>query len=364
MPKEVRQAVDRLRRAEDVQHIALMPDVHLAGTVCIGTVLATNRVIYPQAVGADIGCGIAAVGFDCEASVLADERTARAVLTGLHEVVPVMRHRSRSTARPLPAALAEMQLSHPRLVSTAQHEGLIELGTLGRGNHFLELQADDDDRLWLMVHSGSRAMGQIITEWHMKSAKKTGGGLFYLEADSPEGKAYLGDVAWARAYADTNRRLIIDAVGQVLAKVLRARTVEDSLIHGDHNHVQQEEHFGVRLWIHRKGANPAAEGQPGIIPGSMGTRSLHVAGRGCSLSLCSSSHGAGRVMTRQEARQTIPVKRLMQELEGVWFDERVAASLREEAPSAYKDIDAVMRAQKELVRVVRRLRPVLCYKGV
>lgn len=362
--QEVRLAVSRLARAEDVCRIAMMPDVHLAAGVCVGTVLATNRLIYPAAVGSDIGCGMAAVVFGAEADVLASDEAARTVLAGLNDVVPVLRHHGRRGAASLPETLLTNRLSVPLLGSKARREGCIEFGTLGRGNHFLEFQADEDGRLWLMVHSGSRAMGQAITNWHARRATRTAGGLSYLDADDAAGQAYLADVAWARSYADLNRRRMIEMVGDLVDRLLGVKMDPDSLITCDHDHVQREEHDGLALWVHRKGANSAAEGKPGIIPGSMGTASFHVTGRGCAAALRSSSHGAGRRMARHEARRRVSTRQLLRDLDGVSFDERFAERLREEAPSAYKDIEVVMRAQRELVRVQRRLRPVLVYKGV
>jgi tRNA-splicing ligase RtcB len=250
------------------------------------------------------------------------------------------------------------------LQAKARREGCIEFGTLGRGNHFLEFQADEDGQLWLLVHSGSRAMGKAVTNWHARRATKTAGGLQHLDADDPVGQAYLADVAWARRYADLSRRRMIDAAADLLDRLLGVKMDPDSLITCDHDHVQREEHEGQVLWVHRKGANSASEGEPGIIPGSMGTSSFHVTGRGCAAALRSSSHGAGRRMARHEARRRVSAKQLLRDLDGVSFDKRFVERLREEAPSAYKDIEAVLRAQSELVRIGRRLRPVLVYKGV
>lgn len=361
---DVKLALQRIERADDVRRVAVMPDVHLAGAVCIGTVVGTRRLVYPQAVGADIGCGMAAVAFDCDVSLLARESRARQVLVTLRETVPVMRHRSRQSAPPLPESLLTAgSLSSAKLVSAAQREGQVEFGTLGRGNHFLEFQGDEDQRLWLMVHSGSRVMGQLITESHLQYATKGKGGLVHLDAGAPMGRAYLSDVSWALRYADASRRAMVDAVTRTMHRLFKADAVSASLLCCDHNHVRREEHFGEAYWIHRKGAISAMDGEPGIIPGSMGTRSYHVVGRGCADALSSSSHGAGRAMSREQARRRLSVKQVYRELEGIWFDERLAAGLREETPSAYKDIDAIMRAQKKLTRIVRRLHPVLCYKG-
>lgn len=358
---DVAAALRRLADADDVARIAVMPDVHLAEDVCIGTVVATRAVLYPAAVGGDIGCGVAALRFAAAADGLDDARRAAQVLDDLHRRVPALRHRARD-APPLPPELGP--LSHPRLDAAARELGRLELGTLGRGNHFLELQADDAGALWVMIHSGSRAMGQAIRDHHLRDATARGGGLRGLDADSSAGAAYLADLAWALAYADHNRRAIAASVEAILGARLGITAAPASWCSCHHNHVRRERHDGEPLWVHRKGAIPAALDEPGLIPGSMGTASYHVAGRGVAAALASSSHGAGRRFSRTEARRRISAREVVAQLGAVWFDHRLADALRDEAPTAYKPIDAVMRAQSELTRVVRRVRPRLSYKGV
>jgi len=358
---DVAAALRRLADADDVARIAVMPDVHLAEDVCIGTVVATRSVVYPAAVGGDIGCGVAALRFAADAAVLDDPRTAAVILDDLRRGVPALRHPVRE-APPLPAALGP--LSHPQLTAAARDLGRLELGTLGRGNHFVELQVDDTGALWLMVHSGSRAMGQAIRDHHLRSATARGGGLRGLDADHPHGAAYLADLAWALAFADLNRRAIADRVAAILARRLGIAAEPDTWCSCHHNHVRRERHAGELLWVHRKGAIAAARDEPGAIPGSMGTASYHVAGRGVAAALASSSHGAGRRFSRTEARRRISARAVVAQLGPVWFDHRIADALRDEAPAAYKNLDAVMRAQSELTRIVRRVRPRLSYKGV
>ena len=358
LPKDVRTALERLQRAPDVRRVAIMPDVHLAAKVCVGCVIATSELLYPEAVGGDIGCGMAAIRLECPAECLADPGVAGAVLADLYDAVPLNRQR-----RPVDLPEALGRPTDAQLIRAAERDGRVQLGTLGRGNHFLEFQADEAGGLWLMVHSGSRAMGQAITERHLAAADRVSGGLRALEAASPRGQTYLADVGWAMNYARESRRAMIQAATAVVRKRLGACSVADSFIECDHNHVRRERHFGQEYWVHRKGANSAHAGEPGLIPGSMGTCSYHVAGRGCPEALCSSSHGAGRAMSRDQARRTIHVRDLERQLRGVLFDRRRAGELCEEAPEAYKDIKAVMRAQHALTAVVRVLRPVLCYKG-
>jgi tRNA-splicing ligase RtcB len=358
---EVRASLERLAAADDVVRLAVMPDVHLATDVCVGVVLATRERLYPQAVGGDIGCGMAAVAFDAEAAAIDNEQAAARMLAGLYARVPTNRHSTR-TQPDWPAELAAATLSDPRLDKLKQRDGRVQLGTLGRGNHFVELQRDADDRLWLMVHSGSRGAGQGITSFHLDRA--AGEGRFPgLNVNDPQGAAYLHDAAWAERYAFANRRALLQAVAALLQAEFSIACDWSTLIHESHNHVRRESHFGESLLVHRKGAQPAAEGQPGIIPGSMGTVSFHVRGRGCAAALHSSSHGAGRTLSRTEARQRISRRQLQRELEGVWFDHRRSDTIREEAPGAYRDIRRVLRAQRDLTRIERELRPVLCYQG-
>ena len=359
---DVEAAIRRLAHSDDVRHVAVMPDVHLAADVCVGMVVATANSVYPNAVGGDIGCGVAAIAFDGEAALLDNERDAAAILAGLYRQIPLIRH-SRKGGPRLPAALDAASLSSPRLDGLKQSEGSLQIGTLGRGNHFIELQADETGRLWLMVHSGSRGMGQAIRDHHLGQCSVGRNGLRFLSADSPAGRAYLQDLTWALDYAELSRSAMVQAVRDVVEGVLGTVADEASYVSCNHNHVRRETHFGEPLWVHRKGAMSAAEGERCLIPGSMGTHSFHVEGRGCEEALSSSAHGAGRRLSRTEARRSLSAKEVTRELRGVWFDHRLAPRLREEAPSAYKDIDDVLRAQHELVRIVRTLRPLLCFKG-
>lgn len=366
---EVERSQERLADSPDVCRLAVMPDVHLASEVCVGVVTATRRLIYPGAIGGDIGCGMAALAFDANAAMLADENSAARLLAGLYRRVPTMRHEAASASSQLPGALCEQSLSHPRLEKLKMRDGRVQFGTLGRGNHFLEFQADERGRLWLLVHSGSRAMGQAITSHHVAIAIRAAahasnsGRLCSLASDTEQGAAYLADLAWAREYARLNRLAMVEAAADLLASLFEINADWSSLIHSDHNHVHRETHDGEELWVHRKGALSAYDKEPGVIPGSMGSASFHVAGRGHAAALCSSSHGAGRTMSRSEAARTISVKRLQKQMHGVWFDRRQTARLRDEAPSAYKDIRAVMRAQRDLTCIVRELQPLLSYKG-
>lgn len=363
LPGDVARSIERLVQTEDVRVVAVMPDVHLSGDVCTGTVVAAKSRIYPAAVGTDIGCGMAAVRFVCDAGILADDQSAGRLLAGLYRTIPAIRHPRATLRQRLPEVLLDLSLSAPQLEKLKGRDARVEFATLGRGNHFIEFQADEAGQLWLMLHSGSRAMGQAVTNYHLRQANVSNTGLAFLEAETDAGRAYLADLAWAYGYAAESRRAMVEAVCAVMAELFGVAPERDSLVSCNHNHVRLETHFGEEFWVHRKGAISASEGEAGIVPGSMGTASFHVLGRGHAEALRSSSHGAGRVMSRAEAFKSIRADDLRRQMKHVWYDHRLESKLRDEAPAAYKDIHAVMRAQRELTRIVRRLRPILSYKG-
>jgi tRNA-splicing ligase RtcB (3'-phosphate/5'-hydroxy nucleic acid ligase) len=359
---EVAEALGRLQGAPDIQRIAVMPDVHLANDICVGVVLATSHLIYPQAVGGDIGCGMLAVATSSTAERLRDPKAAGQILAGLAKAIP-SRRRNRQAVIAQSQHVDSVELSNVRLESIRRREGALEFATLGSGNHFLELQADEEDRLWLMIHSGSRALGQVIRDHHLSAAQVVDGRLRALEAESEQGAAYLHDLGWARRYAAASRRAMAMETGKVIENAIGARLDWETSITTDHNHVAQEQHGASKLWVHRKGAMALQAGELGVLPGSMGTLSFHVEGRGCDEALNSSAHGAGRAMSRSEATRKISRAELQRQMKGVWFDWRLADAIRDEAPSAYKDIRAVLKDQHDLVKVRRTLRPLLNYKG-
>jgi tRNA-splicing ligase RtcB (3'-phosphate/5'-hydroxy nucleic acid ligase) len=371
-PIEVEAQLMKLRRADDVRRIAVMPDVHLGSEACVGSVIATSRLLYPSAVGGDLGCGMAAMRFTCAAEQLADRDRAARLLHALARAVPAM---TRPRAQPVaggaqPADVAELireleatPLTTAALESFRRRTAWAQLGTLGSGNHFIELQADEQGQLWMMLHSGSRGIGQEILASHLVRAPRGATGLPFLDAERDEGRRYLADLRWGLRYAEANRRALAQRTAEIVEDVLATSRDETSYLACHHNYIEREVHEGGELWVHRKGAISARRGELGIIPGSMGSPSYHVEGRGHAAALCSSSHGAGRRMSRGEARRKISRRTLEAEMKSVWFDHRHAEQLRDEAPSAYKDIGAVMRAQRELTRIVRRLHPLLSYKG-
>ncbi len=356
--RDVARALDRLAATDDVVHVAVMPDVHLAEDVCVGCVAATTQTLYPEAVGGDLGCGMAAVRFDAPGGL--DRSRAAALLVRLSDIVPANRHPTQDAH--LPDEL-DRALSAPALDKLRRGIARVQFATLGRGNHFVELQrAEDDGALWLMLHSGSRGIGQAIRDHHV-ARTGDGPGLRGIAADSADGRAYLDDLAWALAYAAASRRRMAERVADAIAELVGAAADWSTYRDVHHNHVRREDHGGRALWVHRKGAIAAALDEPGVIPGSMGSASYHVRGRGEPTSLCSSSHGAGRAMSRGEARRRITATALVAQASGVYFDHRLAHDLRDEAPAAYKDIGRVMRAQKALTRIERTLHPVLCFKA-
>ncbi len=246
-------------------------------------------------------------------------------------------------------------LSHPKLESLKRRNGKRQLGTIGRGNHFTELQLDEAGCLWALVHTGSRCMGPAIRDLHTGGERLRG-----LTATSAAGRDYLADAEWAVAFARANRARLIASLAAIVERVLGAVPVAESYLDCTHNSVTRES----GLWVHRKGAIPAGDMESGVIPGSMGSATFHVLGRGRADALNSCSHGAGRAMSRSEARQRLSERTVTRDMRDVWFEEAATERLLAESPSAYRDISRVMRAQRDLVKVVRRLRPLLNYRAV
>ena len=341
--------------------VAAMPDVHYGIGATVGSVIATERAIIPAAVGVDIGCGMNAVRTSLTASHLPDslvelrhdiERSVPLGAGGAHQ----------DDRKPLDYAAV------PKGIST-QNAGR-QLGTLGSGNHFIEVCLDERQDVWVMLHSGSRGIGHQIGRHFIELAKRDMEKFFISLPDRdlayfPEGSdhfdEYLHAVSWAQAYALENRRLMMAAVLKSLAHRVRPFELTTEAVNCHHNYVEREHHFGRDVWLTRKGAIRAREGELGIIPGSMGARSYIVRGRGNPESYCSCSHGAGRRMSRAEARRRISVDELKAATAGV--ECRKDESVIDEAPGAYKPIDEVLAHQADLVEVVHTLKQVLCVKG-
>jgi tRNA-splicing ligase RtcB len=359
LPVKVQENLDRLAGSDDVRRVVVLPDVHLGRLVNNGCVAATVDLIYPQAVGSDLGCGYSAIGFSGSGTMLREERHAQALLRAIYQRVPAFKQSQPLT---LPDRLLQPGLSHDALARASRREGAYQLGTLGTGNHFLEFQQDDAGALWLMVHSGSRALGQIISQHHLAAATPAATGLKYLAAHTPAGQACLNDLQWAVEYAKLNRLAILARMVEAVAELFGVQANEDSYLDSPHNYVRRETIADEQLFVHRKSANSARMEETSLIAGTMGTPSFVVQGLGAEASLCSCAHGAGRVMSRTEARQRIRATDLKRQLGEVQHDPLRLEELRDEAPAAYRDLREVLRAQRELARQQARLTPLLNFK--
>jgi tRNA-splicing ligase RtcB (3'-phosphate/5'-hydroxy nucleic acid ligase) len=344
-----------------VEHVAAMPDVHVAQGVAVGTVFATERTVVPGALGGDLGCGVSARRFAFPAASLGRGELER-LLAALARRVPVGDAIHRGAGLPLPPELQAASLSTHRLQKDWERLAPRHLATLGGGNHFLELDREAGGDLWLLIHSGSRGIGGAIASHHLRVAATRGeGSLPGLRTDTPEGAACLVDIEWACRFARANRDALAARAVEVLAEALGCEPEPGVDVH--HNHVAEETHLGRVLLIHRKGAVGLAPGQTGIIPGSMGTASYLVEGRGEPRAFGSCSHGAGRVLTRGEARKSIRPAALEHALRRVVFDRGRVEDLVEEAPAAYRDIVEVLEDEADLVTPVLRLTPIAVLKG-
>lgn len=364
------------------KHLAVMPDVHVGKGSTIGSVIPTKGAIIPAAVGVDIGCGMMAARTSLTASDLPDH------LGGLRSAIEVAVPHGRTLGRrkrdkgawanpPEEADAAWSVLKprfdliadkHGRLANTNNHK---HLGTLGTGNHFVEVCLDQEDRVWFMLHSGSRGVGNAIGNHFIALAQREMEGrgtelpdknLAYLEEGSVYFDDYVEAVGWAQDFAKANRAVMMKRTINAARKELGiAFEAELEAVNCHHNYVERERHFGEDVLVTRKGAVNAEKGRMGIIPGSMGTRSYIVRGLGNAESFCSCSHGAGRVLSRTAAKKAVSLEEHQNAIAHV--ECRRDAAVIDETPAAYKDIDAVMAAQKDLVEIVHTLRQIVCVKG-
>lgn len=364
------------------RHLAVMPDVHLGKGSTIGSVIPTRGAIIPAAVGVDIGCGMMAARTSLVASDLPDK--LHGLRSAIERAVPHGRSSTRGGRdkgawdRPpatvdamwanLQAGFARITEKYPRLKNTNNYK---HLGTLGTGNHFIEVCVDEVQRVWFMLHSGSRGVGNAIgslfielaqSDMRQHIANLPDRDLAYFEEGSTHFDDYVEAVGWAQDYARRNRavmmRNVVAAAREVIARPFDA---EVEAVNCHHNYVQRETHFGVEVLVTRKGAVSAHKGQLGIIPGSMGAKSFIVRGLGNEEAFCSCSHGAGRSMSRNEAKRRYSIDDQIRATAHV--ECRKDKDVIDEIPMAYKDIDAVMQAQKSLVEVVHTLKQVVCVKG-
>jgi tRNA-splicing ligase RtcB len=365
----IRQAEKAARLPIVEGHVALMPDAHVGIGATVGSVIPTKNAVIPSAVGVDIGCGMVAAELDVTEDQLPD--SLEPLLGRIEQAVPAGVGRGHDrVARTAGQWLIEhrpaSELGAERTAKAAK-----QFGTLGSGNHFFELCVDERQRVWVVLHSGSRGIGNQLAQAHIAKARKLAKDLelrledpdlAYFVEGTPEFQAYIGDMLWAQDYARANRDQMMDnAMGEVFAFLGFGQ--ETQRINCHHNFTQREVHNGAELWITRKGAIKADRGDLGVIPGSMGTRTYIVRGRGNPASWLSCSHGAGRRHSRTQAKKLFTTADLAEQMAGkVWLAKR-ADSLVDEIPAAYKDIEQVMADQSDLVEVLHTLHQVLNYKG-
>lgn len=354
-------------------HLALMPDAHLGKGATVGSVIPTLGAIMPAAVGVDIGCGMVAVRTQFHVDDLPEDRSV--VRKAIARAVPLSAGgRNRSITR----EHTQERLSELR--DRADDVGFdpgsyarvwdLQLGTLGSGNHFLEVTLDEADRVWLFLHSGSRGVGNRIAQHHIGVAQQVcldagvdlpDRDLAYLTEGTAQFEAYIRQMQWAQHYALLNREEMMDRMVACLQDWVGTEVQRLEEINCHHNYTEPEEHYGELVWLSRKGAISARVGEPGLIPGSMGTASYVVAGLGNEAALMSAPHGAGRVYSRNKARKTFTIEQLREAMVGIEYED--SAAFLDEIPQAYKDIDQVMADAADLVQIRHTLRQIVNVKG-
>ena len=355
-------------------HIAIMPDSHQGYGMPIGGVLATKDIIIPNAVGVDIGCGMCAVRTsltDISTEVL------KKIMGEIREQIPVgfNKHNEEQDTILMPRSDRIMDINYDYVVRKEYSNAKKSLGTLGGGNHFIEIQKGSDGHIWIMIHSGSRNLGKQVADhynkiavdlnkkWHSVVPEEWE--LAFLPVDSEEGQAYIREMQYCVDFALANRKLMMERIKDIFQITFPFKLeLFDPIINIAHNYANKEKHLGHEVWVHRKGATLADEGTTGIIPGSQGTKSYIVRGKGNVLSFKSCSHGAGRKMGRKEAERTLNLEEEIKKLD----DQNILHGIRgiddlDEAPGAYKPIDEVMRNQVDLVEILVELSPLGVVKG-
>jgi tRNA-splicing ligase RtcB (3'-phosphate/5'-hydroxy nucleic acid ligase) len=354
-------------------HLALMPDAHLGKGATVGSVIPTLRAIIPAAVGVDIGCGMIAL----RTQFTADDVRSRGDLPLLREAI--------ERAIPLSAGVYNKSVyddqTQGRIEALERRQAAdraeaiagnwrLQLGSLGSGNHFIEVSLDEVDRVWLFLHSGSRGVGNKIAQRHIRIASDLAAkywitlpdpDLAYLAEGTDEFWSYIRELRWAQHFALLNREEMMHRVVDCVQEWIGAAVQETETVNTHHNYTVKETHFGQEVWLSRKGAIDASAGTPGLIPGSMGTRSYVVTGKGNRLALNSSPHGAGRQHSRNKARKLYSLAELEAAMEGIEW--RHTDAFLDEIPAAYKDIDVVMEDAKDLVEITHTLRQIVNVKG-
>lgn len=353
------------------KHVALMPDVHLGKGALVGSVIATKDAILPAAVGVDIGCGMCAIQTPFTANQL--EGKLKQIRQDIEAAIPVGFNENKDVAKDVLNWQGWRDFQHlHRGVQKLESKAMKQMGSLGGGNHFIEVCLDAADQVWLMLHSGSRNIGNMLAQNHINTGKdlaRLAGNklpdpdLAYFVAGTPEFESYWRDLQWAQNYARMNREVMMARFQRVVEKHLAGGKPTKPLlsVNCHHNYAEKEVHYGEEVYVTRKGAVRARETDYGIIPGSMGAKSFIVKGKGNHESYCSCSHGAGRKMSRNKAKNAFTLDDLIRQTQGV--ECRKDAGVLDEIPAAYKPIDQVMANQSDLVEVVATLKQVVCVKG-
>ena len=358
-------------------HVAAMPDVHAGIGATVGSVIATKQAVIPAAVGVDIGCGMIAARTTLTANQL-DENSLKRVYNQIARDVPVGRDQHKDGRElkhavvPFGRELRQILEAHPQLEKRFKRtqSWAQQMGTLGGGNHFIEVCLDEESRVWVMLHSGSRGIGNAIGTYFIELARRDmesqvsnlpDRDLAYFREGTEHFEEYVRAVGWAQAYAAANREAMMELVLAALRRHLPPFEVTAEAVNCHHNYVEREQHYGENVWVTRKGAIRAGKGELGIIPGSMGAKSYIVRGRGSEESFESCAHGAGRRMSRSAAQKRFTSADVAAQTAGVIC--RKDSGVVDEIPAAYKPIDEVMENQRDLVDVVHTLKQVLCVKG-
>jgi len=375
-PKAIEQATNLANLPFAFRHIALMPDTHEGYGMPIGGVLATKNVIVPNAVGVDIGCGMCALQTKIKKEDV-DEKDLKAILGRIRSTVPVgFNHQSKKQdVKYMPSVdMPEFKDLDTFIIGREYEKARSQIGTLGGGNHFLEIQVDSEGFIWIMIHSGSRNLGKQVADYYNEEAKKLNEryyssvdpklDLAFLSLEDSIGWKYVQEMQYCVDFALANRKLMMERVKEAFFDVLHEFPTDNYDINIAHNYVKIEHHFNTNVWVHRKGATAAWENTIGIIPGSQGSSSYIVKGKGNSESFKSCSHGAGRKMGRKAAQKNLNLEEEKKKLD----DKGILHSIRgvddlDEASGAYKDIDVVMEEQNDLVDILYKLEPIAVIKG-
>ena len=355
------------------KHVSLMPDVHLGKGALVGSVIATKDAVIPAAVGVDIriGCGLSAIQLPFKQNQL--EGKLKKIRSDIEAAIPVGRAQNKQVAKAVTNWQGWQDFSELHSgVQRLEDKAIKQMGSLGGGNHFIELCIDTEENVWLMLHSGSRHIGNQLAQCHISTAKELAKladnqlpdpDLAYFVLGTQEFAAYWRDLQWAQDYARFNRDIMMARFQRIVEKHLAGGKPTKPIlsVNCHHNYAEQETHFGESVYVTRKGAVRAKQNDYGIIPGSMGAKSFIVKGKGNHDSFCSCSHGAGRLMSRTKAKNQFTVDDLVKQTEGI--ECRKDRGVIDEIPAAYKPIEQVMNNQKDLVEIVATLKQVVCVKG-